>query len=268
MDDFQVPFNDGSIIEDEDVKKMNFFQRIIGVIVSPGETMKSIIAKPSVVIPIIFTAIVPVLIYLMRFSLYMDNANAAAKKVAKRMADFYIEHLNIKMTPEQIANMSKVNPITTFISIAIGALLAWFVGTVILFALIKIFRGKGSFKQVISISIYSYVILLLGTLITVLVSFITGSIKLDLSLGIFSDQILSGQQGTFLFGFMYTVLSSISIFAIWNYIVVGIGTYHLSKLSKTKVVIILSIIFVLYLLFTGISAGFSEATMGLISAKL
>ena len=218
--------------EDSNAAKMGFFQRVIGVIVSPSETMKDLIAKPRVLFATLLTALSMLGLYLIRFQMYKD--------FMKTTMELTLANSNKQLTPEQIQSAMPITVITGLIGTPIGSVLAWIVGAAILFGLIKLFKGEGKFKQYLAITGYAYVIMFLYILLSAIVSFFSGSLLLDSSVTNITNLFLPDLKGTYVYG----VLRGIDFFTIWHYIVIGIGITLVSKLSKPKVYSIILIIYI------------------------
>jgi hypothetical protein len=215
-----------------DVENMNFFQRIIGIVVSPSKTMEYLIAKPKILFAILSTALGTLGLYAIRFPLYKD--------FLKQAMEISMANSSTKLTPDQIQQAIPMASIVGLVSTPITSLITWIIGAAVLFGLIKIFKGQGSFLQVASITGYAYVISLIYLIISLIVSFFTGSILFNSSLTNITNLFVPDLQGSFLYG----VIRGIDLFTIWHYAVIGIGITLLSKIDKVKVWSIISIIYI------------------------
>ena len=211
-----------------EVKPMNFIQRVSGVIVSPGETMKNLTAKPRILFPFIMVGLGILLFYLSRYTLYMDFLRESAEAA--------IAQQGLEYTPEQMDATMKLTRIIGLVGAPFGAILMWLITAVILFVGAKILKGEGSFKQYMSVTGYAYVITILYYFLSAVVSFFSGQLMLNTSLGL----LVPDMQGTYIYG----ILRSIDLFTIWYYMVVTLGVLAVSKLSKTKVYAMMSIIYI------------------------
>lgn len=230
--------------ENLQVKEMNVFQRMIGVIVSPTETMRSIASKPKVLIPLIVAAIIPTLLILLRFSQYQE--------FSRQIMELSMANSNAQLTPEQVDQSIKMFSTYGVVFAPIQMLIVWIIGTALFFGLTKLFKGEGSFKQFMSITAYSYMIVILGSIIQTLVSFFTGNYIMDTSLANITNIFAPDMKGSYVYG----IIRSIELFAIWQFVVLGIGTAAVSKLSKTKVVIITALLCLVSVLYTAMGYKF------------
>lgn len=216
-------------------EELSFIQRVSGIVLSPTKVMKNLIQKPRILFPILAIAFGLLLFYSIRFSLYSE----------------FMKYMTIQKNPsvpaDQLELSAKIVPIVGLALSPFTSLFNFFVSTTIIFVLAKIFKGQGKYKQYMSVVGYTTVIVLLYYLVNIIMSFITGNLFLDSSLANISNLIAPEIKGTFLYGF----LRGVSLFNVWQYCIVGIGTYQLSKLNKPKVIIIVAVAYIVSVL-TGV----------------
>jgi hypothetical protein len=233
-------------------KKMSFFQRALGIILSPSQTMRDLEEKPRILFPILLMALSMPVLYLLRLPLFQDT-------IRKTMEMAISQQSNAQVTTEQMDMMIKIGTITGLAGAPAGVLVMWLVYSAILFAIVKIFKGEGSFKQYCSITGYAYLITLLYLIVTLLASFFTNSIQLDSSLMILKDFIPADSMSVFMRGFILTILKAFDVFGIWHYIVVATGVAVVGKLPNKKAYMAVAILFVLATLFGALYAGITGA---------
>jgi hypothetical protein len=241
MDDMSINTVDSYQKETEEIKKMNFLQRLIGIIVSPAETMKNLVHKPRILFPIILIALGLVLFYIIRFPLYVETI--------KPSIELALEKAGMQFTPEQLDQQVNISAIAGLVAIPFGALIGWIVWSSIIFGVIKIFKGKGSYKQVLSVTGYSYAVTILYLILLAIISFATNTLAVDVPITSAATLLSDDSKGTFLYG----VLTGVEVFAIWKLVVAGIGLKLVSKLSGKKIFTILIVLYVLGFLITGLS---------------
>lgn len=230
--------------------KMGLLQRIVNVVVSPGKVMENLAARPRVIFPLIMIAVTQLAVILARFPLYQDFL----RKSMEASSEFTKSLTGQEMTPEMVASAVARSSTQAIVTTPLMALFMWLVTTVIFFAIIKIGGGKGKFKQYFSVVGYAYVIQLLFWLITLAVSFVTGSLHLDMPLTSIGNLFGTGMKGTFVFG----MIKGIELFTIWYYAVISIGLTIVSGFRKRSIYIIVGAVFLIGLLI----AGASEAALG------
>ncbi len=231
-------------------KKMGFIQRVVGVITSPGKVMENLAAKPRILFPLFLVAFSQLALILIRMPLYQDSlrkAFQASSKVTESLT-------GVKVTPEMIEKNLSQGMTTNLITTPLGSLFGWFLITVVFFAIIKIAGGQGKFKQYLSVIGYAYVISALYLLITLCVSYFTGSLHLDIPLTSIGNAFGDGMKGSFLFG----MIKGLDVFKIWYYAVIAIGLQVVSGFKKSTIYGIVAIVFTITLLI----AGAGEAAMG------
>jgi hypothetical protein len=241
MEDMDIYMNNGYQKGPDEVKDMNFFQRLAGIIIEPAETMKNLIHKPRIVFPIIIIALGLVSLYLLRFDLYKDTLRQALELSMQN-------NPKIQLTPELINQQVDFSAILGLVGVPFGTIIGWLVGTLIIFGLIKLFSGKGRFIQFLSITGYSYVITLLYIILTAIVSYASNTLPVDLPVTSAARLLPEDLNGTFLYG----ILTGVELFSIWKLVVTGIGITLLSKLDKVKVFSILIGMYAVQLLFSGL----------------
>ncbi|MCX8130109.1 MAG: YIP1 family protein [Clostridia bacterium] len=265
MDNLQPVWNGNTEMQNDNVKNLNLLQRFFGVIFSPSETMKCIVERPKVLFPILAMAITPVLVNIIRLPLYKEMQRELMVKTSETMAARFNTPV---MTAADIDKAVSNNLIFGSITTPIVTIIMWLIGTAVIFGILKAFGGQGKFKQCMAVTGYASMITVLLSVLTLIVSFFSGSLKLDLSLGIFAGQLLSGSEGSFIYGLMYTLLTAIGVFTIWNYAVTGLGLIHMTKLSKAKVCAVIIVYFIVVVLLGGALAGVTEVMTSGISSQI
>ncbi|EGD46678.1 hypothetical protein Cpap_1062 [Ruminiclostridium papyrosolvens DSM 2782] len=238
-DNMQVSVNGAANLPQS--TKMNFFKRIAGVFFWPGKVMDNLAERPRIVFPFIFLPIVQLVAVLAMIPMYKEfTRNSTAELLAKQ---------NLEMTTEQLNKAVNLAMFWGPVGIAIGVVIAWVLGALILLGIIKIFKGQGGFKQVLSITGYSAVITTLSTVVHVIKTNITGVYDLFSYTSI--AVLMPNMNGNFFYG----MAKFLDVFSIWQYAVIAIGVAAVSKLPKKKAYLIVAGIFVVQLLYAGITEG-------------
>lgn len=233
----------GNTDEYSDVVQKGFLKRVIGIIVSPGETMKALIAKPRILFPIILMIITTPAFYFLRFDLYKDYT--------KQLIEASLAN-NPQVTPEAIQQNMPLYINLGLYSSPFIELLSWLVLAALIFGIMKLFKGKGNFKQYLSIVGYSYIITFLYTVLCTITSYFSDSLLLNASVTNITNLFAPDMKGSYVYGF----LRGLDFFAIWRFIVIGIGTALVSKVSKSKVYSVISLIFIAVVLYGAKSLKF------------
>lgn len=237
-------FYQGNTDEYKDVEQISFIKRVIGIIFSPAETMKVLIAKPRILFPIILMIITTPAFYFLRFDLFKDYT--------KQIIEASLAN-NPQITPETIQKAMPLYINLGLYGSPFGELLTWLVFAALLFGIMKLFKGEGNFKQYLSIVGYSYIIYFLYILLCTVVSYFSGSLLLNASATNITNLFVPDMKGSYVYG----LLRGLDFFAIWRFIVIGIGTALVSKVSKAKVYSVISLIFIAVVLYGAMSLKFT-----------
>lgn len=198
------------------VQPKNVFERILGIFINPRETMDDIAARPTWVVPIVLLILTSALSVFLLQDVIMDKAVVEMTKS------------NPNMTQEQIDQAMPFVKGVTWISVLVGvpiinlliAGLFIFIGNVIL-------GGQTNFKAAFSVTSWSGVISVLGSLVLIPILRAKGELVSATSLS-FLDP--SGDEGAPLF----FLLSQIDLFRLWGMIVLGLGFAAAYKFSSKK----------------------------------
>jgi len=232
-----IPLKTGNNVEvpaNFNFPQMNLIQRIIGVIFSPGKVMQSLEQKPRILFALLLTIFTPIVMIFSVFPMYLEFSRHT------------MESTYPNMTAEQIDQAINITKYTAPLGGALGAVAMWFFGALAIWVIIKIFKGEGRYKQVLSVTGYAAVISALASISLIVTTQITGTFSVVSLTSLAS--LLPNMKGSFLYG----AAKAIDIFSIWQYVVIAIGTATVSKLDKKKVYIIVACIFAVIVIYTGV----------------
>ncbi|WP_244648227.1 Yip1 family protein [Ruminiclostridium herbifermentans] len=240
MNDNNVIMNESNFGENQvDYSKMSFIKRVIGVICFPGKVMQSLEQKPRVLFGILLTALVPLVMILSTLPMYMEYTRGVLESTYAKM--------NIEITEQQLEQTLSISQYSSIIGGPIGAVIMLLIYALVIWSIIKIFKGEGKFKQVLSVIGYATVISALSTIVTIITTRLTGVFS-DVSFTSIAS-LIPEMKGSFIYG----MSKMIEVFTIWQYAVIAIGITTVSKLSKKKVYIIVACIFALLAVYSGIT---------------
>ena len=228
---------DSVAAENNKYRGMNFIQRVFGIIISPEKVMKDLEQKPRILFALLLTLFTPVVLIFSVFPMYMEYSRTVMEATYAKM--------NMEVTAEMMEAAVATAKYTGPIGGALGAAGMWFLGALLLWLVIKIFKGQGTYKQILSIIGYSSVIGALAAISSIVTTLITGTYS-ELSFTSIAV-LLPDMKGNFIYG----AAKAIDVFSIWQYAVLAIGTAVVSKLSKKKAYIIVSCIFAAIVIYTG-----------------
>lgn len=211
---------------------------IIGVIVSPGETMAALARNPRLAFPIIAMSLTMPLLYLVRYPLF--------KAFMQESMENSLAQQGVALPPEQLAAMMDWMPMVSIATAPVSVLIGWLFLTGIFFGLAKAMKGKGSFKQYLSVTGYAYVITMLYGLLSLALSFATGEIPSNTSLALFFPDM----RGTYVYG----LLRSIDLFTAWYYVVMAIGVAAASEIRHPRIYAAVAAVYLAMVVIGGFSA--------------
>lgn len=201
------------------------FQRIIGVLFSPGETFRDIAAKPDFLAPIIVILIVSIASSIV-IAPRVDFESAIREQMEEsgKMSPADVDRA-VRFASAFAKAMLYAAPVINFIFFGViaGVLLLAF----------RLFGGEGGFKQALSATLYAWMPMIIAGLIGMIILLARGSVSADQLANLVMSNL----------GFMvdqkenmvaFALLSSIDVFVIWTLALLIIGFSHLSKMSTGK----------------------------------
>ena len=232
--------------EKENFVPMNAVQRILGVIFSPIKTMKNIAQKPDFIVPLIFITIIFIAYTALTYNAGINYIiEEATKQLEASGQDLPAEQL------EAANKMVKIFSSVSLLSIPILNILGiLIIAAISLFILNVILKGQGSFKGYFSVVTYGSIISIIGIIIKLIIFYALDDYLLSASITTLKGVLPSNSE----INFINTFAASIDFFAIWSYIIIGIGFKYVSKLSTMKVTMFITICYLLYLMAMAASA--------------
>ncbi len=238
-EDMPVISNNSVNTDEINQTNMNFLKRVFGIIFSPSKVMQSLDQKPRVLFGLLLTAITPVIMILLTLPMYMEYS--------RKLLEVTYANMNIEMNAEQMEQAVNISQYSALFGGPVAAVVMLLLEALVVWGIVKVLKGKGSFKQYLSVLGYTNVIAVLSTITLILVVRFTGTYT-DVSYTSLAS-LLPNMKGSFLFGFA----KIIEVFTIWQYVVIGIGISTVSKLSNKKVFILVACIFVVIAIYMGVT---------------
>jgi hypothetical protein len=224
--------------------KPNAFARMAGVLTSPNATFRDIAQRPDVLIPLLtivalsvvgVALLVPHVDFAATYREAFDGMNLPPDRMEK----------SIRMAAGIGKATIYFSPVLQLIAFAIiaGILLIAF----------RMFGGEGDYKQAFSVTLYSWMPMVIKGILSVIVILSRKTITLnDLANPLRSNLafLVNMKQQPLLF----SLFGSLDIFTIWTMILMIIGFAALSRFSKVKSA---AIIVSLWLLVVFVKLGFA-----------
>ena len=208
----------------------NFFQRFIGVIISPGETFQDIARKPDVLVPMIVFILIS---YATTFFTMpkIDWEGVTAQQVEAMKAK------NPNMSQGDIDRMTRITQgfgkVMGYIGPIFG-IIWWLILAGVLFLAFKLFGGQQTFMQALSTVLYSWVpMVIYGIVLAIIIAARPGNWDpTHIATIVKSNPAFLVDMKEHMV--LYSLLSAIDIFTIWTLILLIIGFAICSKVSRAK----------------------------------
>jgi len=225
---------------DEKIEK-NFFRDFFGIIFDPRKAYDNIIkAKYWVVMLIVFLLVIGIT------EQFYHNVliDFQVKEIQKSVQESDTPPPGLDQQMQFFENEALTRPIY-FGTTVLGQGVMLIIGALIVFFFCSVLAGgTAKFGGVWMIYVWSSVITIVDFIIKTPLMIFKNDMKAGLNLGLIFSESMVGSK-------MNSVLSSVDIFGIWHFIVLGIGVSVLYKFTVKKGI---TITFIIWLLFTIISA--------------
>ncbi|PIE95451.1 hypothetical protein CO726_09090 [Bacillus fungorum] len=150
------------------------------------------------------------------------------------------------LTPESIKLNQElgvnVTPVMTFgagfVFGVIGMIIGFFISAAVYKVLMMLMSNDTSYKKLLTITVYSNIISLLGLLINTVLALILGGSGKEFYTGL--GPIFASSSGA-----VKGIANSIEVFTIWGFVITWLGLQITAGLSKKKATILMVIFFVL-----------------------
>ncbi len=161
------------------------------------------------------------------------------------------------LTPEAI-KMNKdlgisVTPVMSFgtgvVFGAIGMAIGFFISAAVYKVLMMLMSNDTSYKKLLTITVYSSIISLLGLLINTVLALVLGGSGQEMYTGLGPIFASSG-------GVVQGIASSIEVFTIWGFVITWLGLQITAGLSKKKATILMVVFFILTIGFSALKGMF------------
>lgn len=235
------------VVEPE-VIKMGVVSRVLNIFISPVELMHNIKAYPVFLVPFLLSVVIALA--------GIGPSRHVTEMMNEEIAFISIERFGFDMTMTQtfdeygdfpVEEMVSTVEIVMVVAMAfINPLLISFFGTLGVFILSKILRGRATFGQTFSMYMHLYVILALGAVVSMFLMSMTGSIVDMTSLAAI---VMPGGR---IDDIVFNILSAIAVFPIWSTVLLFFGVKVINEFSTAKSAIIACISYAVSIL---ISAG-------------
>jgi len=223
------------------------FGRLFGVFFSPGQTFRSIAARPTFGAALLVIVLVSLGVGLLAAP-RMDYEDIIRKQVAKSGRDVPQEQLD-----KQIEVMKKAR---TPLTIAQVFLVPIFVCLLTLFPWVafKLMGSEIDYLRSLSVTAHAWLPQVVMALLSIPVILSRPSLGYEMRNGLLKSNLGAFVSTPEMSAPLTAVLSSLDVFSLWTLILFILGFKEVAKVSMAKAA---GTMIVLWLLFVGIKVGFS-----------
>ncbi len=216
-------------------KKMNVFQKIIGIYTSPTETFTSINEKPTWLIPFIIIVIVAIASQLLVLDIALKD----------RMAMLEAQNYSAEQLQAAQAQMNSPLRYIGFVFVPIVILIMWSIYSgVLLFTGNTIMGGQAKFKNLFAMVSWASLIGVLQAIVNTFLVLSKGTSRgVTTSLAVLMPQPGLGDQPTLLYRF----LQHFDLFTVWQMVLWIFGTAVIFKFTTKKSATMVLIIWGVYI---------------------
>jgi hypothetical protein len=235
----------------------NFFQRFIGVIISPVETFQDIARKPDVLVPMIVFILISYATTIFTMPRVDWEALSSQQIEGMKASRPDMSQQDAEKAGRMIQGFSKV---IAWVAPLFG-LIWWLILAGVLFLAFKLFGGQQTFMQALSTVLYSWVPMVIYGIVVSIVIVARGGLfdPTQLPTIVKSNPafLVNMKEHMVLFSF----LSSIDIFTIWTLILLIIGFAICAKVSRGKAATIIISLWAILILIKAAFAALGAARM-------
>lgn len=205
--------------------RKNSFQRIAGVLFAPAETFQDIARRPDIVVPLLLLLVIGFGATMMIMP-RLDFASAYREAFESR-GNMSQEDMDraVRVGTAFAKGLMYASPVVSLIvySALAGIFLIAF----------RLFGGEGTYKQAFSVLLYSWMPLLIFSIISAVVIVSKGTVPAERA-----NAMVMSSLGAFVdmkeHRVLFALLSSFDVFTIWFLALLTIGYSAISRLSRAR----------------------------------
>jgi hypothetical protein len=205
--------------------KPSSFERIVGVLIAPNETLSSIARTPDWVVPLVLILVVSLISGIV-IAQRVDFASATREQMEQ----------NKDVSPDQVERsvrmVSAISKVASYCAPLFAIIFLLIIAAVLLLAF-RLFGGENNFKQSFSVSVYGWMPGLVKSIISLPIILSRDTVPAQ-ELAIIVRSNLGFLVDMKTNPMAFAVLTSLDVFTIWILILYAIGFSYASRLSKAK----------------------------------
>lgn len=223
------------------------FGRLLGVLVAPGKTFRSIAERPTWLVPLLVLLLVIGAVWYLagQRTDYQDVMTKTLQQSGREMPPEQVE--------QQIEIMEKAGPLINAISRPLVTAVLLLFSAVVSWLVFKLLGSDFSYRSALAVTVHTTMPYVVGLLLSIPVILSRTSLGFDdLKTGTFLQSNLAFLAPEDAPTWQFAALASLDFFAIWGLVLSIIGYRAVSRLSTQAVAITM---IVLWLVFVGIGVG-------------
>lgn len=230
--------------EEAPVEELSVVERIVNVFTYPIRLFHYLRYKPDFIIPMLITIIISVVTSSLVYDIAINDQISRIEendRIPDEQKDMIIDSIEAsKHGGKRILYNYFIPPLGVIITFSIVAAIFLFIGNVIL-------GGKASFKHILSVYSYSYLIVAIaGTIVKLPLWLSKGTMQL-----VFGPAVVLSDTHSVLYQF----LSAFDIFTLWFLAVFGIGFAVIYRFSQLKGILTVFITWLIYVIISKVVLG-------------
>lgn len=217
----------------ENIPELGLWQRLIGIITKPQETLAALAEKPTILGPAVVYCVVNLIFFLL-----------TAPKL-KSFSLINLEKMSKQMTPEQLAQAKSMVSVWAVVGGSVSIIVMPFVSWLVVSLLVKFFNmfvgDEAKFKQLYAVSVITSFPMLLGAALRSII--VMGSPAENFATVTTSAALALPKGST---GPLFAVLTLVDPFYIWSFVLLAMGSALVMKTSVKKTGIFVAVLWALY----------------------
>ena len=258
--EYGAPAVPPSQVVPEEPARLNWMQRLTGVLFSPGETFEDVNRKPTILVPIIILVVLTMAtLYFINWRVKPDIAKLTREQMIKTIEKFGGQKPTEEQITEAVDRQIKFNKFQPLIAGAVTPIIYLIVAGIFAAGLIML-QAKTTFKKVLSvvtwsnaaIGIISFLVLVAALMIKDEESLSSMDIRnMQSAIPTNASVFMDSDTSSFLRG----LVASVDVFSIWLIVLTIIGFTALAGKKKKGGVQMLVI--GIWILWSVVKAGFA-----------
>lgn len=248
---FNKAVTSNSYEEEVEVVHMSTIGKVVNIILSPTRALKAIKQKPTIWAAMIALPILPLLYYLICWQAYEVQII--------QMLESQFASMGMELTRDMLEMQLNVMKFTAPGGAVIGTYLGLLIPTVIYFAIGKIMKKKGTFKQTFSLMAHCAIVSSLLWLMHILLTLTLGESNILAPMTSLASLLPGDMYGSVVYG----MFIAIEVFGLWHMFILYLGLHIVLDYSKKAAAITVVATLLISMLITAGSFAMTNMAGGL-----